>query len=138
TFSSLFSRGWVLQERLLSPRSVYFGEIMTWECPEMIANEVFPGGIPFARGHFPIWGTEKPFRLPRLLQNDNDDELTNKVELYHRWLWICTTFSKCKLSHEADALPAISGLAKACRDVLEDSYLDGIWRGPISAVRRSI
>ncbi|KAF1963751.1 HET-domain-containing protein [Byssothecium circinans] len=40
----LTDRGWVLQERLLSPRSVYFSKILKWECAEMSASETYPEG----------------------------------------------------------------------------------------------
>lgn len=39
-------RGWVMQERLLSPRTLYFTDQVMWECTELIANETFPGGVP--------------------------------------------------------------------------------------------
>ncbi|KAH7081366.1 heterokaryon incompatibility protein-domain-containing protein [Paraphoma chrysanthemicola] len=37
----LMQRGWVFQERLLSPRSIYFGDQIKWECPELLANGHF-------------------------------------------------------------------------------------------------
>ncbi|RYP70250.1 hypothetical protein DL771_005553 [Monosporascus sp. 5C6A] len=44
----LYSRGWVVQERLLSPRTVHFGaEQVFWECPELAACESFPAGLPY-------------------------------------------------------------------------------------------
>ena len=43
--SNLMSRGWVLQERSLSPCSIYFdvGELR-WECSELLASEYHPRG----------------------------------------------------------------------------------------------
>jgi hypothetical protein len=72
----LNKRGWVLQERLLSSRILYFGNRqLFWECDRAANNEVFPKRIPsgetmidgrdsikelfsnFFEGHesFPIW-----------------------------------------------------------------------------------
>ncbi|RMD39776.1 hypothetical protein DV735_g5356, partial [Chaetothyriales sp. CBS 134920] len=40
-------RGWVLQERLLSPRILHFGaQQVFWECRESLACETFPKGVP--------------------------------------------------------------------------------------------
>jgi hypothetical protein len=46
TSAALNSRGWVLQERLLSPRTVHFCQDQAfWECGELAACEALPGGL---------------------------------------------------------------------------------------------
>ena len=43
--SPVYKRAWILQERLLSPRSLYFGkDQIFWACGEMEACEAFPSG----------------------------------------------------------------------------------------------
>lgn len=43
----LNTRGWVLQERILSPRVVHFGNKQVfWECRETITCETYPFGLP--------------------------------------------------------------------------------------------
>ncbi|KXJ94922.1 heterokaryon incompatibility protein-domain-containing protein [Microdochium bolleyi] len=43
----LNTRGWVLQERVLSPRALHFGkEQLLWECRSLNACELFPEGLP--------------------------------------------------------------------------------------------
>jgi hypothetical protein len=43
----LNQRGWVMQERMLSPRSLHFGtRQLFWECYETEACEAFPAGLP--------------------------------------------------------------------------------------------
>jgi hypothetical protein len=43
----LNQRGWVLQERILSPRALYFGrEQLFWECREFVACESYHRGLP--------------------------------------------------------------------------------------------
>lgn len=45
--AALNRRGWVLQERYLSPRTVYFGgDQIYWECREFQACKTMAGGIP--------------------------------------------------------------------------------------------
>jgi Heterokaryon incompatibility protein (HET) len=42
-------RGWVVQERLLAPRVLHFGQKqLFWECCEMDAAESYPNGLPHA------------------------------------------------------------------------------------------
>lgn len=44
---NLVHRAWVVQERLLSPRQIYFGsEQIFWECRSLLACETFPNGLP--------------------------------------------------------------------------------------------
>lgn len=44
----LNSRAWVLQERVLSPRTLYFGrDHLFWECITLSTSDVFPDGSPF-------------------------------------------------------------------------------------------
>lgn len=43
----LNTRGWVLQERVLSPRALHFGSHQfLWECRELSACETYPAGLP--------------------------------------------------------------------------------------------
>lgn len=53
----LYKRGWVLQERILSVRTLHFGrQQLFWECQCEVGNEVFPRG--FVKGTFvmnPKW-----------------------------------------------------------------------------------
>ncbi|KAH3906236.1 hypothetical protein HBI56_194010 [Parastagonospora nodorum] len=128
--TTLMSRGWVLQERLLSRRSIYFDDVLSWECHAMLANEVFPGGIPWDRDSLPYWGIHQPFKLSRLLdiEDSKHDAKHKKAKLYERWRLVCMAFAKCRLTYSTDALPAISGLARAFGRALDDVYLVGLWQ----------
>lgn len=66
--STLMLRGWVLHEQMLSPRSVYIGEKLAWECTDRLATEIFPGDVPV---HEQIsWGSTHPLRLARMLKSN--------------------------------------------------------------------
>lgn len=42
-------RAWVVQERLLAPRVLHFGQTQViWECRELSACELYPHGLPDA------------------------------------------------------------------------------------------
>jgi hypothetical protein len=69
----LLKRGWVLQELVLSPRSVYLGAQLIWECQESLARELFPQGKP---EEFVASAHMRPLRLSNMLQDRGD---------YWRW-----------------------------------------------------
>lgn len=128
----LLKRGWVLQERLLSPRSIYFGKQLTWECPELLATQIFPEDSPGVRSPCP-WNSNAPVRLQNLVLQRNSEALTyagdiHIDELYRTWLNLIRTYRTCHLTFEEDLFPALSGLAKHFHAQLQDEYLAGLWR----------
>jgi hypothetical protein len=141
--SALMSRGWVLQERLLSPRSVYFEHKLIWECPELLASEYYPDGVPrdgiFRPRPSPnIWRSHTPFRLKNLILDSRyvaDESNLQRSgywsSKYECWMRLVETFSHCNLTYESDYLLALSGLAKHFIQEFDDEYLVGIWRKDI-------
>ncbi|KAF1832342.1 hypothetical protein BDW02DRAFT_600061 [Decorospora gaudefroyi] len=136
----LMRRGWVLQERLLSPRSIYFGRQLSWECAELLANQLFPAGTPSKNRHI-SWGHNTPFKLKTMLCHDTElagelirvgpeTEKRNRI-LYQRWLQVVDMYAACNLSFEDDVFPAISGLARRFNEALDDVYLAGLWQGDL-------
>ncbi|KAM5358399.1 hypothetical protein ACJZ2D_015329 [Fusarium nematophilum] len=60
----LHTRGWVFQERILSPRVLHFAnDQIMWECLTEAKCETFPPGIPF---HTPLKDLEPLWRLLEL------------------------------------------------------------------------
>ncbi|KAF2478251.1 HET-domain-containing protein [Lindgomyces ingoldianus] len=134
--TNLSDRGWILQERLLSPRSVYFGQQLTWECSELVACETFPEGTPATRYLSPWGRSGYPFRMTNLLLKNlkythKDEEQHETKEIYRKWLYIAEEFMKCRLTYEDDRFPALSGLAKCFQQVLNDEYVAGLWRNDL-------
>ena len=118
----LLDRGWVFQERLLSPRSIFFGKVLSWECPELLATETFLEGF-----------NNPPFRLSALIGTCQPGDPTprNHVpceKIYQRWLELVETYRLTELSYISDLLPAMSGLAHRFGDALKDEYLAGLWK----------
>ncbi|KAF2810865.1 HET-domain-containing protein, partial [Mytilinidion resinicola] len=112
--SPLSKRGWVVQERLLSPRTIHFATPMFWECRELVACEAYPHGL-----------------------NGPRDRRTNKVWSklpFSRWkdplnLWDHTvlTYTKGFLTRPEDKLIAISGIARLFQSLFQDRYIAGLW-----------
>ena len=116
--SHLSDRGWILQERLLSRRSLHFGcSQMYWECPSSTVSEA---GESIEKW----WLQESIVRARQALASSS----TSLEEARHGWKDIVSTYSRMKLTHPSDRLPAIAGIAKAFSTFLDDSYyLGGAW-----------
>ncbi|KAI1441725.1 HET-domain-containing protein [Annulohypoxylon stygium] len=110
----LLRRAWVLQERLLSRRVLYFDpKTMFMECFVNVRRE----------------DCSHPMSLY------NATTLTRKSRRYDlgrdpKWYWqnLTTTYSSLVLSRVSDKLPALSGIATRFAQVTGFQYLAGIWR----------
>jgi hypothetical protein len=111
----LLGRGWVLQERLLSPRTVHYThDELYWECYEDTWCEC-----------------QSP--------NAKTYDWRPKITYYHQlsrggdgsfWHQIVEIYSNLNLTYPKDKLPAISGIARLFHQGLESllgRYLAGLW-----------
>jgi hypothetical protein len=132
----LNQRGWVMQERMISPRSLHFGtKQIFWECREMEACEVFPNGLPrqicrsnakkFLSGLSSAgpWGHSSS-RYPKTRVAA---KLSRLQKSRTRWYQLVDAYTKRCLTRGSDKLIAIAGLAAVMRDKLKPRYLAGIW-----------
>ena len=117
--SALFKRGWVLQERLLSPRSLFFGQQMVWECSELVACETFPFGFPLSLMEYNV-------RLGKILVECSEGSRPSAQ--YTAWREIVKAFTGCQLTYDLDCFPALSGLAHNFQASLQDEYYAGLWK----------
>lgn len=113
--SPLATRAWILQERLLSPRILYFGSgKMYWECQsvEWYENLLYP------------WvEIALPTVSKRVLSAPLDD-----FNLRFLWYSIVCTYTQCRLTDGNDKLPALSGLAYQVQKMNSDIYVAGLWK----------
>ena len=126
--AQLNQRGWVMQERWLSPRVLHYGrDQLLWECGELDACETYPGGLPK-----PLRDLRSGFKLdPELLKPlEYRSAITSDPDLLYRGLWyeIVAKYSGTNLTKGEDKLVAISGIAKRIQGLLDDEYLAGLWR----------
>ncbi|KAF2242234.1 HET-domain-containing protein, partial [Trematosphaeria pertusa] len=101
----LITRGWVFQERALSPRVVHFcAAELVWECGELLACEC--GGA----------------------QNDDSMLGTHPALKRRRWRDMVGEYARLGLTYETDRLPALAGIASELfADVDRQRYLAGLW-----------
>ncbi|EEU37905.1 uncharacterized protein NECHADRAFT_88205 [Fusarium vanettenii 77-13-4] len=107
----LNSRAWVIQEHLLAPRTIHFGDSIVWECREMTAKQLF-----LRSSVFPSTSTLKAWTAG--LEGKDCSTLWNETVM---------KYSGCKLSVRSDKLVAIAGLARVFSPVLKSEYITGLW-----------
>tara|TARA_R110002003_G_scaffold702_22_gene21309 strand:+ start:16795 stop:17961 length:1167 start_codon:yes stop_codon:yes gene_type:complete len=131
--SSLNRRGWVIQERLLSPRTISFGTQIFWECHELEACETWPDGLPgnlSSKGewsdvwNFNVLGPKSWLQIISNLSQSSDDS-------YRIWKTIVRSYTNSGLTKEEDRLVALSGVAQQMQMHLKDQYVAGLWRRDI-------
>ncbi|EPE25547.1 het containing protein [Glarea lozoyensis ATCC 20868] len=123
----LANRGWVLQERALSPQVVHFGrDQVYWECGTKADSEfsLLAGTIPGI-----------PLKMLQSNGGHSDyEESKNRNWIYNNWITTVEKYSECQLTESGDKLPAISGIAQRYRELLgetPESYLAGLWKGSL-------
>jgi hypothetical protein len=114
----LETRAWAYQERLLSPRVIYFtdGEII-WDC----------NGRSSCECSSPYY-TNTALHKAKPLVIGGDLSGRHSSERSRRWSLIVNTFSSLDLTYEKDIFPALAGLAKQELGYRpQDRYLAGLW-----------
>jgi hypothetical protein len=133
-------RGWVLQERLLSPRVLHFGSgQLFWECRRGVLCERFPDSLPdwMAR----LTSTKfKSFDManrksnkPGLMISEVPQGKNSDLVIFHLWSSVVRAYSETQLTFNSDKAIALSGIAKVMRDTFKDEYVAGLWRRCLEA-----
>ena len=142
-------RGWVIQERLLSPRVLHFGRKQVfWECREKNACEIHPKTV-YCYRHEDQEGLisgkrsdkqPRPHLWKQLLNApdrrvvDDNTEDGEYEQLFLDWSGVANTYAESSLTSPSDRLVVISGLATDMKHALnalrpdhEHRYLAGLW-----------
>ncbi|KAH6695472.1 hypothetical protein F5X68DRAFT_244126 [Plectosphaerella plurivora] len=117
-------RGWVMQERFLAPRVLYFGsDQVVWECLTENASEVFPLGRP---GSSPVkrinalWNFVGP--QPAAGTASMSDELLSA------WTSVIKEYASCELTYPTDKIFAMTGVAQVFAEISGDVFVAGMWK----------
>ncbi|KAF2186748.1 hypothetical protein K469DRAFT_687100 [Zopfia rhizophila CBS 207.26] len=111
----LFQRGWIFQERLLSPRVLHFATYElcfecnaqnTCECKQDMPDQGWQIKQEYLNG--PSWKNTDP----------------TVADIWHRMV---EAYCKLSLTKPADKLPALSGLADQMRSRRGSNYFAGLW-----------
>ncbi|KAF7874594.1 uncharacterized protein EAF02_008571 [Botrytis sinoallii] len=129
----LQSRAWALQERILSPRILWYGRRQIyWQCPCGFQSA---NGMPSdGSSDFPL---SKNYIYPvftrRLVLNQNyNDEFTRfseeeLLEINREYQFMVEDYCNRNLTYPNDKLPAFSGIAALLHKGVGGHYLAGIW-----------
>ncbi|KAI1296211.1 hypothetical protein F5Y03DRAFT_398893 [Xylaria venustula] len=123
--SVLATRGWTLQETLVSPRLLTFAAVVLFECRETSMSECGSGHClnPFyiKADDSNLGERQTNFSI---LEDDHPDE-----EVYTYWCKnIVQDYTSRNLKEPKDRLPALSALASKYSMRLNGTYLAGHWR----------
>ncbi|OCL15471.1 HET-domain-containing protein, partial [Glonium stellatum] len=115
----LTTRGWTLQEIILSPRILWFtASELAWECGAESACEcdIVPTKEWIYQSDTRLLRT----KLPHTVSSHN-------VNWHQSWRTLVKDFTKRDLTRATDRLPAISGLAASFKHHIGGAYLFGLW-----------
>ncbi|KAK3897697.1 hypothetical protein C8A05DRAFT_38726 [Staphylotrichum tortipilum] len=113
--SELNQRGWVLQERALSHRTIHFASTQTyWECGHGIRCESF------AKLKNQTTQGLSDSHFPRVAVGKFDE---NQIYLIH---WLFEKYSRCGLSNPTDRSVAIQGLEQRLGERLLSGWRYGV------------
>jgi hypothetical protein len=107
------SRGWTLQEKLLSSRLISYSSYeMQWFCKTLLTCE--------CEAELGADWNECPSSI---------FQVTSDHQAYMFWQVHVMDYSKRRLTYPSDKLPAISGLASRIHQVTGSEYFAGLWMG---------
>ena len=113
----LLTRGWVYQERLLSPRVLHFGpQELFWECAENTTCECNAINV----GAYPE-------NKPKVAHSRALAREPGAPQLAWRWRTMVSEYSGLELTRPSDRLPAFSGVATQMMRYRRSKYLAGLW-----------
>lgn len=124
----LYSRAWVLQERLLARRNISFTrDLVYFECARTITSQIDEVLSLQSAGFRAVYHTWKgqtfsPFSMRKLA----DDQDPNQC-----WRHIVWYYSRCELTKPADKLVTLSGVARAFHAHIKSDYVAGMWKNTI-------
>ncbi|KAJ3541207.1 hypothetical protein NM208_g4712 [Fusarium decemcellulare] len=130
--SPVSSRGWTLQEQILSPRMLYFcGSYIIWEC----LCRMMVDADPSASVCPPIYGdvttrmkarpkcVVKGIEIPKSQWSGFEDSP------WDLWIKLLEDFTDRSLSKSSDRIPAFLALSKSLEEPLGGQFIGGIWTG---------
>lgn len=121
----LSTRGWVVQERLLSPRVLHFtDDRIRWECDKEDAlHEGLPHGLPGTGEPFDQYAKHEFNCFPDMFPE------RSKWDHFDHWEGIVRIYSQCQLTYpEKDKLVALSAVAQRFSRVFSNEYYAGHFR----------
>lgn len=125
--SILDTRGWILQEQLLSPRILYYEEDqLYWDCVTQSASEISPISSSLLEDKNPdeTWA----FKILRRATAGSGDTFLLRKHIAEIWVHVVQNYSARHLSHAKDKLVALQGIIQAIEERLDLQSTAGMWQ----------
>jgi hypothetical protein len=142
----LYSRAWVFQERLLSPRVLRFGkDQISWECQAAMADEYDP--VQRSQVELEVYrdsdgakdklirkAVAETFAAAREL--DDLDEVPGLADprkdfsyklFFKAWQKLVRAYSDLNLTYPSDRFPAFAGITSVQEDLMALTCIEGLW-----------
>lgn len=117
---ALDRRGWVVQERILPPRTINFGSYLSWECREGLRDEFdieeVAGFDRLVTGFFTLVVDAPPHISP-----------VRAESIISFWMRILVVFTETTLTISSDRYAALYGIITAIKRCTGWSEVAGIW-----------
>ncbi|KAM7210293.1 hypothetical protein V8F06_014321, partial [Rhypophila decipiens] len=127
----LNTRGWVLQQRLLSTRTIHFtrSEII-WQCLEDLSSESIQDRLPNNKYRIPVTQIGDYTDIKSSIAEAQVSGLTTDTlhKIYTGWNRVLAQYTLCRLTMDSDKLVAISGIVDYLERITGDECLAGLWR----------
>ncbi|KAL8350113.1 hypothetical protein RB601_001391 [Gaeumannomyces tritici] len=142
----IHSRGWTLQEQMLSTRILWFGsEHLQWECVSLRATEPEPNSWFMRDGALETQFIEdgnieernlelrmkeivhRPLRTDGAAARRRPED--DAREMYLEWENVVAEYTKRDLTKESDRIAAVLGLADMMGPIFRCDFVAGVWKG---------
>jgi hypothetical protein len=122
-------RSWVLQEQLLSPRTLNFGKDgIYWECLTTELSELMPDGVGSTHRFDTDFVQIFKAGIGSIMDISSSNHPCEDDLKFHRaWWLVVEAYSRRQLTRESDKLVALTGVATEVARVTKDVYLAGLW-----------
>lgn len=124
---TLDTRGWILQEQMLSRRILYFGKgEIFWDCNTVSASESSPISTYLLQDENPdeTWALRT---IRRTLSGVADVSILEQ-KLADVWIQLVKNYSSRHLTHQRDRLVALQGILRPLSRLLHQDPVAGMWR----------
>ncbi|KAF2728050.1 HET-domain-containing protein, partial [Polyplosphaeria fusca] len=127
--TSIYKRGWVFQERMLSPRLLHFArDQIFWDCGTISACETVPSNIPYPVDRIATTDRHWRGRLQHRLRDEQAPVVgANDDSIESFWQTAVFNYTSCNLTMQKDKTVAIWSIAKLVRDMTGEKYACGFW-----------
>jgi hypothetical protein len=113
-------RGWILQEQLLSTRTVScMRSEVHWQCQSQFKTET---ALEFEPDE--VFAIAKHIRTPVIVSNHRRSAKLHRAT----WQLIAENYSKREFTHASDRVPALAGLTSYFVAILNDTPILGLWK----------